>query len=314
MGSGVRQSIGYKEIRNILIPLPPSFEQDQIVRYLDWQTSCINKLINAKKKQIILLEEKKRSFVFYAATFGMNKNRNISRHRIYWLEKIPEDWNILNIGQLFYQVKNKNIGLKEQNLLSLSYGMIKRRDIDATEGLLPDNFEGYNIIENNDIVLRLTDLQNDQRSLRTGLATERGIVTSAYLTIRNHSDNSSEYLQLFLHAFDLAKGFYNIGASGVRQNLNWDSIKKLKALIPPRQEQDEIVCAVRDEYAKVETAIDKLQQQIDMLAEYRNRIISDVVTGQVDVREVVIPEYETVEEFVDTEEESLADELESEDN
>ena len=104
-----------------------------------------------------------------------------------WLGDIPADWETRNVFQLFTQVKNKNTDLQEQNLLSLSYGRIKRKRINTTDGLLPESFDGYNIIEAGDIVLRLTDLQNDQTSWRVGLATERGIVTSAYLTIRNRS-------------------------------------------------------------------------------------------------------------------------------
>ena len=177
-------------------------------------------------------------------------------------------------------------------MLSLSYGHIKKRNIDATEGLLPDNFEGYNIIEKDDIVLRLTDLQNDHRSLRTGISKERGIITSAYVTIRNKSNNNPEYLQLYMHSFDLAKGFYNVGASGVRQSLNWDAIKSLKVLVPPIEEQIEIVKAIKNEYENTQLAINSTQKEINLLQEYRTRLISDVVTGQIDVRNVTIPEYE----------------------
>ncbi|MBR0062278.1 MAG: hypothetical protein IJP68_12455, partial [Selenomonadaceae bacterium] len=134
---------------------------------------------------------------------------------IEWLGEIPADWETRNVFQLFTQVKNKNTDLQEQNLLSLSYGKIKRKRIDTTDGLLPESFDGYNIIEAGDIVLRLTDLQNDQTSWRVGLATERGIITSAYLTIRNRSKSLSTYLCYYLHSFDIAKGFYGMGA-GVR--------------------------------------------------------------------------------------------------
>ena len=114
-----------------------------------------------------------------------------------WIGEIPQEWEINSAFQIFEQVKNKNIGLRETNLLSLSYGKIKRKSISTVGGLLPENFDGYNIIEGNDIVLRLTDLQNDHTSLRVGLATERGIVTSAYLTLRNKSSNFAEYLYYY---------------------------------------------------------------------------------------------------------------------
>ena len=103
---------------------------------------------------------------------------------IEWIGAIPATWKTHTLYQLVTQVKNKNSDLQETNLLSLSYGKIKRRDINSNGGLLPESFNGYNIIEDGDIVLRLTDLQNDHTSLRVGLATERGIITSPYTTLR----------------------------------------------------------------------------------------------------------------------------------
>ncbi len=101
-----------------------------------------------------------------------------------WVGKVPSAWEVTPLYKYVRQVKNLNTAMREKNLLSLSYGKIKRKDIETATGLLPESYEGYNIIEANDIVLRLTDLQNDKRSIRVGRATERGIVTSAYVTIR----------------------------------------------------------------------------------------------------------------------------------
>lgn len=300
MGSGVRLTLGYPEFSRIQFPVPPRDEQDQIVRYLDWQVSNINKLIHGYQKQIDLLEERKRNFTFNAVTHGLQSDVAKIDSPLYWIESIPAHWNTNSIAQLFNEVKNINKGMQENNLLSLSYGTIKRRNINATEGLLPASFEGYNIIEKDDIVLRLTDLQNDHKSLRTGIATERGIITSAYLTIRNKSENNPEYLQLFLHSFDLAKGFYNVGASGVRQSLNWDTTKTIKMLVPPICEQNKIVEAVKKQYELIRISTDSIKKQIELLREYRTRLISDVVTGQVDVRDIAIPDY-TPEEDADIE-------------
>ena len=116
---------------------------------------------------------------------------------IEWIGAVPSHWNIRTLYQLVSQVKNKNSDLAEQNLLSLSYGKIKRKDINSTDGLLPASFDGYNIIEAGDIVLRLTDLQNDKTSLRVGLTTERGIITSAYTTLHPFNINQSKYLYSF---------------------------------------------------------------------------------------------------------------------
>ena len=95
----------------------------------------------------------------------MERYAKTKKSEVDWIQDIPDKWGIRVLFQIADQVKNKNKNLKEKNLLSLSYGRIKRKDINNPEGLLPESFDGYNIIEENDIVLRLTDLQNDHTSL-----------------------------------------------------------------------------------------------------------------------------------------------------
>ena len=196
---------------------------------------------------------------------------------IAWIGNIPASWKINTVFQIFTQVKNKNSDLREQNLLSLSYGKIKRKNIESSEGLLPESFDGYNIIEKDDIVLRLTDLQNDQRSLRVGLATERGIVTSAYLTIRNRSKSLAKYLYYYLHSFDIAKGFYGMGA-GVRQGLNWDGLKWLKILTPPVDDQQRIVAFLDTECARIDALIEQTRSSIEEYKKLKQSVITQAVT------------------------------------
>lgn len=179
-----------------------------------------------------------------------------------WLGQVPLDWTMVLISQLVTPVKNKNIDLKEQNLLSLSYGKIKRKSIDSSGGLLPESFDGYNIIETNDIVLRLTDLQNDHTSLRVGLATERGIITSAYTTLRPKNPKSAKFLYYLIHSFDIRKGFYGMG-SGVRQGLNYDEVKKLKLPIPSVGEQEAIADYLDSEIVRIDSIISEAKASIE---------------------------------------------------
>lgn len=202
---------------------------------------------------------------------------------IEWIGEVPNHWNLKRIGNYFYQVKNKNIKLIETNLLSLSYGNIIRRDINSSEGLLPENFSGYNIIQAADIVLRMTDLQNDHKSLRTGYAKEKGIITSAYITIRtDFNEINSQYVQFLLHTFDVQKGFYGMG-SGVRQNVNFDDIKKISIVMPNRIEQDTIVNFVVEKINHVDSIIQKKEQLILELTEYKKSLIYEYVTGKKEV-------------------------------
>ena len=162
-------------------------------------------------------------------------------------------------------------------MLSLSYGKVKRKSIDTVEGLLPESFDGYNIIEKDDIVLRLTDLQNDHTSLRVGLAEERGIITSAYLTIRNRSNFCPKYLYYYLHSFDIAKGFYGMGA-GVRQGLNWDGVKWLKILAPSVPEQERIAAFLDAECAEIDAVLEKTRASIEEYKKLKQAIITQAVT------------------------------------
>jgi len=153
-----------------------------------------------------------------------------------WLTEIPKHWKETEIRMLFSDNKAKNIGLVERNLLSLSYGKLKRKDIDNATGLVPVSFEGYQIIEKGYIVLRFTDLQNDKKSLRVGYANERGIITSAYIGLAPKVDIHSKYFYYQLHFLDKIKYFYNLGG-GIRQSLAFKEFGRETILIPQKDEQ-----------------------------------------------------------------------------
>lgn len=196
---------------------------------------------------------------------------------IEWIGSIPSHWRVHTLYQLVTQVKEKNSNLQEKNLLSLSYGKIKRKDIDSPDGLLPASFDGYNIIEDGDIVLRLTDLQNDHTSLRVGLATERGIITSAYTTLRPINTSNSKYLYYLLHAFDLKKGFYGMG-SGVRQGLNYAEVKELRVVLPGQDEQNAIVRFLDNQCGQIDSIIEEAKSSIEEYKKWRASIIFEAVT------------------------------------
>lgn len=196
-----------------------------------------------------------------------------------WIGEIPDWWEIYQLSQLVKQVKNKNSLLQEKNLLSLSYGSIKRKDINSSDGLLPASFDGYNIIENGDIVLRLTDLQNDHTSLRVGRTSERGIITSAYTTLHPININHSKFLYYMLHSFDLKKGFYGMGA-GVRQGLNYDEVKSLKVPLPPLAEQQKIASYLDKKISQIDAIITEAKQSIEEYKAWKQSVIFEAVTGK----------------------------------
>lgn len=203
--------------------------------------------------------------------------REMKDSRIEWIGEIPKSWSITILSALFSERKCKNSGLTENNLLSLSYGNIVRKNIESNEGLLPASFETYNIIEPGNIVFRLTDLQNDKRSLRTGLCQERGIITSAYVTLQIRSDDSPRYMHYLFHTYDLYKVFYGMG-DGVRQGMNYEDLKRLRILRPDQGTQRRIADYLDRKCSQIDAIIARQQEVIEKLKAYKLSVITEAVT------------------------------------
>jgi hypothetical protein len=196
---------------------------------------------------------------------------------IAWVGIIPSHWIIHPVYYYFGERKNKNKFGQEENLLSLSYGKIIRKDINTSEGLLPESFNTYNIVEKGDIVIRPTDLQNDKRSLRTGLVQERGIITSAYICLKPIKDIDSRFFNYQLHSYDVIKVFYNMG-NGVRQGLNFSEFSHLLVFEPPLDEQKRIADYLDAKCAEIDALTADIQAQIDTLEQYKRSVVFSAVS------------------------------------
>ena len=149
-----------------------------------------------------------------------------------------EEWKEAPLGQLVKEHRASNQFVHHQNLLSLSYGKIVRRDIHANKGLLPASFDTYQIIDKDTIVFRVTDLQNDKKSLRVAISEEEGIISPAYVCVDNNSkDITASFLHQILHYHDvITKIYYKMG-DGLRQTLNYADLKSLNIVYPKPKEQ-----------------------------------------------------------------------------
>ena len=203
--------------------------------------------------------------------------RQMKNSGIEWVGDIPDNWDIHPLYCFFDERVNKNILGNEQNLLSLSYGKIKRKDINSSEGLLPNNYNSYNIVDKGDIVIRPTDLQNDKRSLRTGLVEERGIITSAYIALKPKKNIFSKFFHYVLHIYDVEKVFYNMG-NGVRQGLNYDEFSKLLMIVPPMEEQERIAEFLDKKCSEIDGLIADIKTQAQTLEQYKRSVITEAVT------------------------------------
>lgn len=194
-----------------------------------------------------------------------------------WLGDVPQNWQVTPGRACLYENKDKNTGMKESTVLSLSYGNVIVKPQEKLTGLVPESFETYQIVEPGDIIIRGTDLQNDVTSLRTGLARDRGIITSAYINLRPHDNVLPFYLHYVLHSYDVKKVFYGLG-SGLRQNLSYEDFKYLDLPLPDIPTQKRIVAFLDDKTDKIDRAVKIKEGQIALLRERKQIIIQEAVT------------------------------------
>ena len=199
-----------------------------------------------------------------------------------WLGEIPGHWEMYKLKYLFKLNRLKNVGNKCNTILSLSYGKIIIKK-DLNEGLSPESYESYQLLNGGDIVIRSTDLQNDHTSLRTGLVKNDGAITSAYIGLKNQNTNiyDSRYYHYFLHDWDITKAIYNEG-KGLRQSLNWDDIKNMLLPVLDIKEQTAIANYLDSVTSKIDEAISQQQKMIDLLNERKQIIIQNAVTKGLD--------------------------------
>lgn len=273
---------GWQEMKKITIPMPPLDEQKRIADYLDTKCAEIDALTADIQTQIDTLEQYKRSVITEAVTKGLNPDVEMKDSGIEWVGMIPAHWPVHPVYTYFGERKNKNRFGVEDNLLSLSYGRVIRKDINTSDGLLPESFNTYNIVEAGDIIIRPTDLQNDKRSLRTGLVKEHGIITSAYIDLCPIKKVDSRYFHFLLHAYDVMKVFYNMG-NGVRQGLNYSEFSRLMVFEPSYDEQVAIADHLDAKCAEIDDTIAQKQEQLSTLEAYKKSLIYEYVTGKKEV-------------------------------
>lgn len=191
----------------------------------------------------------------------------------FWSTTVPAHWQVMPGMAVLTENKARNTGLTQSQVLSLSYGRVIMKPVEKQRGLVPDSYEGYQILEPGDIVIRPTDLQNDQRSIRVGRVRDRGIITSAYIGLRSKERWTTDYAYLYLTAVDSTKRIYGMG-SGLRQQLGWSDLKRMPCLVPPVDEQAAIVKYLAHAHARIDKAIGAKRRLIGLLNEQKRAAIA----------------------------------------
>ena len=294
--TGLRKTIGIDTFMGTKIPVPPCEEQNQIVRYLEWQTSKINRLINAKKRIIFLLEEQKQATITHVVTRGLVRNAELLDSGIDYIGQVPAHWKVLLNHRIYKEKSRKFVG--EETVLSLSqkdgllpYENLKERSLHTA------SYENWKLVFPNDLVL-------NRFKAHLGVffsSNYRGIVTFHYGVYEPIMKIESKYYEALYHTPEFRRIFASKsnGMTVGLQNLSNTNFYSVYTVYPPYEEQCQIVCKIEKIEEKYRDLIAKINQEIDCLHEYRTSLISDIVTGQVDVRNIEVPDFELVEETAD---------------
>ena len=300
----IQRNIYWPALKRTKVLIPSRDEQDQIVRFLDWKVSSINKLINIKKKEIKAIDALKRSTVSHAITRGLTADAPTKYSGVKWLGDIPAHWNVTKLRQILHPVSEKNH--PEFPLLSVvrEQGVILRdvEDKEANHNFIPDDLSGYKVVRKGQFAMN--KMKAWQGSY--GVSDYTGIVSPAYFIF----DIAFENLEYFHYAIrsKVYVNFFAQASDGIRVgqwDLQMDKMKEIPFIVPPADEQIAIVKYIKQALPQYDAAIEKLTEEVAVLEEYKNKVIADAVTGKIDVRGIEIPEYEFVDEDNDNVDENL---------
>lgn len=288
----------YSEMKNILLPVPPHDEQEQIVRFLDWKVSGINKLINIKKKEIKKVTELKKTVVNEAVTRGLNPNVPMKDSGVEWLGDIPSHWKTYRCKYLFSERDERSIESKEQHLsMSQKYGLVPDTILDERR-MLSESYAGGKICYENDLVLNRLKAHLGVFSL----APQMGVISPDYTVLIPRIERIiPAYAEAVLKSQKCRREL-RVRVKGVTEGfwrLYTDSFNTIVLPVPPVEEQKSIMDEIKLFEEKTANYISVILKEVEVLHELRNKLISDVVTGQIDVRDIEVPEFEFVDEIED---------------
>jgi type I restriction enzyme, S subunit len=281
----------------IPIIIPPPNEQDVIVRFLGWANSRLDRTIRAKRKVIALFNEQKQAIIHRAVTRGLAPSVRLKPSGLPWLGNIPEHWEVMPLGRVLKERIEKNDPIKTDNILSLSLhdGVIPYAEKRSGGNKAKDDLTAYKLAYPGDIVLNSMNVVVGS----VGLSKYFGAVSPVYYMLRprNSSDIVAFFDALFhdpafqRSLFGLGNGIMFIQSKStgklntIRMRIPMGKLNRVDIPYPPANEQTMIVQSIEAETVRLDTVISRLDHEIELLIEYRTRLISDVVTGKLDVRE-----------------------------
>ncbi|MEN6527858.1 MAG: restriction endonuclease subunit S [Candidatus Polarisedimenticolia bacterium] len=279
------------EFGAIPVAVPPLAEQVAIVRFLDHADRRIQRCIRAKRKLIELLEEQKQAIIHRAVTRGLDPNVRVKPSGVEWLGDVPEHWEVRPLKSLVPEV---TVGIVIQPArLYVSTGVPCLRSLNISDGVVGGRQLVFISAESNRALKKSQIFAGDIVIVRTGQAGVAAIVTPEFdgancidlLIVRASARLKSEYALAYLNSWAARTDVQCRSVGAIQAHYNTHALANLIVPVPPLAEQQAIADAVAGDVERIEAASAAAQREIDLLREYRSRLIADVVTGKLDVRE-----------------------------
>lgn len=296
-----RYGLSHSDIKNVIIPVPKHDEQTQIARFLDWKTAQINKFIRNKRRLIELLKEQKQNIINQAVTRGLDPNVKLKPSGVEWIGDIPEHWDarrLRTLAAVRASGVDKNTNEDEVPVMLCNYVDVYKNDritaaIDFMKATAtPEEIRAFELKAGDVIITKDSESWDDIAIPTFVPETIPGVVCAYHLALIRPFSGEIEGEFLF-RAFssDPVADQFRIAATGVtRFGLAQGAIKGAFFPLPPLEEQRAIIAHINEKCAEISQAISRAEREIELMREYRTRLISDVVTGQVDVRGIEVPE------------------------
>ena len=281
-----------EELGRVEAILPPHEEQAAIVRFLDHATHRLDKAIRAKRKTIALLNEQKQAIIHRAVTRGLNPDAPLKDSGIPWLGNIPQHWEqqaLWTLSKLRAERNPSNLPLLS---VFLNRGVIRYEDGGGQVHAPSLDLSSYQVVRVGDFVL------NNQQAWRgsVGVSCHDGIISPAYIVLQLSTRLDSRYANYLMRSRAMVDQFVTAskGVGDIQRSVFWPFLRMVQVPLPMLEEQICIVQHLETVTAGLSTSISRFEREIELLREYRTRLIADVVTGKLDVREAAarLPEVE----------------------
>ena len=238
--------------------------------------------MSPRERERELIESLKQSEIANVVTKGLNPNVPMKDSGIPWIGMIPEHWEVCRNKDIFTESKDiVGTDSSKYTLLSLTKQGVIIRDLSESKGKFPKEFNTYKVVEPGDIIFCLFDVDETPRTV--GLSTHYGMITGAYNVFKVKSI-LPQYILYYYLAIDDRKAMRPL-YRGLRKVVQMPSFMSCKIPVPPLSEQQAIVAYINDKLSKIDRCLADLQSEIDYLKEFKQRLISDAVTGQICVAE-----------------------------